>query len=98
MNNNLTVIDGTETRRQQFFINDHDRIFTVKLAWDIAQPFVCGKLQHVVEYALQPNNGIEYFAEITNGKFSKVSKKQLKNMLSHGDILPKLSEQLFKKY
>lgn len=85
-------------QRQDFFINDYDRIFTVKLAWNIGQPFVCGKLQNVIEYALKPNNGIEYFAEITNGKISKVSKKQLKAMLSHGDILPELSKQLFKKY
>lgn len=85
-------------KRQDFFINDYDRIFTVKLAWDIAQPFVCGTLQKVVEYALQPNNGIEYFAEITNGKINKCSKKQLKAMLSHGDRLSELAKQLFSKY
>lgn len=29
--------------RQDFFINDYDRIFTVKLAWNIKQPFVCNQ-------------------------------------------------------
>jgi hypothetical protein len=83
--------------RNTFFINDYDRIFTVKLLWDIRQPFVCGDLKSVVEYALKLNNGIEYFAEITGGKFKKVSKKELKAMLSHKP-LTELGEQLFKKY
>lgn len=84
--------------RQEFFINDYDAIYTVKLAWNINQPFVCGTLEKVVEYALKPNNGIEYFAEISGYKLKKISKKQLKSMLSHGEFLPKLAEQLFKKY
>lgn len=83
--------------KNNFFINHTDRIFTVRLAWDIDQPFVCGSLQNVVEYAIQPNNGIEYFAEISNFKFRKVSKKELKAMLSHGP-LTELGNQLFKKY
>lgn len=83
--------------RNEFFINDYDRIFTVRLMWDIAQPFVCGTLEEVVRYALQPNNGIDYFAEITNAKLKKVSKGELKAMLisqGHED----LSQQLFKKF
>lgn len=80
-----------------FFLNTHSRIFTVKLMWDIAQPFVCGTLEEVVKYALLPNNGIEYFAEITGGKIKKVAKKELKAMLSHAP-LTELCEQLFKKY
>ena len=83
--------------RNNFFINDYDRIFTVKLACGIRQPFVCGDLKSVVEYALKPNNGIEYFAEITNGKILKVSKKQLKELLN-SDKLINLSTELFKKY
>ena len=83
--------------RNEFFINKYDRIFTVRLMWDISQPFVCGNLKSVVEYALKPNNGIEYFAEITNGKLTKVSKKQLKAMLSH-EPLTNLGIELFKKY
>lgn len=83
--------------KDNFFINQSDRIFTVRLMWSIAQPFVCGTLEEVVKYALQPNNGIEYFAEITGQKFKKVSKKDLKAMLSHAP-LNKLGEELFKKY
>ena len=83
--------------KNTFFINDYNRIFTVKLAWDIRQPFVCGTLKDVVEYALKPNNGIEHFAEITNSNFKKVSKKDLKTMLeSQG--LTELSKELFSKY
>lgn len=85
------------TNTSKFFINHSDRIFTVKLMWDISQPFVCGTLEEVVKYAIKPNNGIEYFAEITNGKFKKVSKKELKAMLSHKPLV-ELGEILFKKY
>lgn len=83
--------------RNEIFINDYDRIFTVRLMWNISQPFVCGTLKEVVKYALQPNNGIEYFAEITNGKFKKVSKANLKAMLSY-EPLTEMSKELFKKY
>jgi hypothetical protein len=85
------------TNRNTFFINDYDRIFTVRLMWNISQPFVCGTLEDVVKYALKPNNGIEYFAELTNGKFNKVSKKDLKAMLSNAP-LTELSKELFNKY
>lgn len=81
----------------KFFINHHSNIFTVKLAWDIGQPFVCGTLEEVVKYALQPNNGIEYFARINQNGIKKVSKRDLKAMLSHAP-LTKLGEELFKKY
>ena len=83
--------------KQLFFINDYNRIFTVKLAWNIGQPFVCGALKEVVEYALKPNNGIEYFAEITNSIIKKVSKKDLKSMLE-AQQLKELSTELFSKY
>jgi hypothetical protein len=83
--------------RNEFFINEYDRIFTVKLMWDIAQPFVCGTLEQVVKYALQPNNGIEYFAEIKGGKIKKVSKANLKSML-HAQGHAELSDDLFKKH
>jgi hypothetical protein len=85
------------TKRQTFFINDYNRIFTVRLAWNIGQPFVCGSLKDVVEYALKPNNGIEYFAEITNHSFKKVSKKDLKIMLE-AQGLNELSKELFSKF
>lgn len=84
-------------KRNEFFINDYDRIFTVRVMWNIAQPFVCGNLEQVVRYALQPNNGIDYFAEITNGKPKKLTKKQIKAML-HAQGFAELSDQLFKKY
>ena len=79
------------------YINDYNRIFSVRLAWNIKQPFVCGTLEQVVEYALEPNNGIEYFCEITNGKIKKVSKKDLKVMLN-AQGFENLSIELFKKY
>lgn len=82
---------------QSFFINTHNRIFTVRLMWDIAQPFVCGTLTEVVKYAIRPNNGIESFYEITGNKIKRVSKKDLKAMLSHGENV-ELGVQLFKKY
>lgn len=84
--------------RDKFFLNDYSKIFTVKLAWQIAQPFVCGELKEVIEYALKPNNGIEYFAEVTNSGFKKVSKKELREMLSYKEDLQALSQQLFAKY
>ena len=84
--------------RDKFFTNDYSRIFTVKLAWHISQPFVCGEIEDVVKYALQPNNGIEYFAEITHSSIKKVSKKDLKALLSRNVELQELSKQLFSKY
>ncbi len=83
---------------KNLFINETHRIFTVRLSWDIGQPFVCGTLTEVVKYALTAKNGIDYFAEISNMKFKKVSKKQLKTMLSHGAENIELSKELFKKY
>jgi len=81
----------------EIYINNYNRVFSVRLAWNIGQPFVCGTLKQVVEYALQPNNGIEYFCEISIGKIKKVSKKDLKTMLiTQG--LEDLSNELFKKY
>jgi hypothetical protein len=81
-----------------FFSNSYDRIFTVRLMWSIGQPFVCGTIEEIVKYALKPNNGIEYFAEITNGSFKKVSKKDIKALLSRTPELTELSKELFKKY
>jgi len=82
---------------QLFFSNHTNRIFTVRLMWDISQPFVCGTLPEVVKYALKPNNGIEGFYEISGNKFTKVSKKEIKAMLSHEPNV-ELGIQLFKKY
>lgn len=84
-----------ENKRDTLFTNSYDRVFSVRLQWNISQPFVCGQLQHVVEYALQPNNGIEAFYELTDCKLKKVSKKELKRLLVN---LPELSNALFKKY
>jgi hypothetical protein len=80
------------------YIQGSYRVFTVRGAWDIAQPFVCGKLKDVVEYALTLENGIDYFAEITNMGFKKISKKHLKDMLSYNEEDRQLKERLFKKY
>ena len=78
--------------------NSYNRIFSVRLAWNISQPFVCGDLKQVVEYALKPNNGIEYFCEIDSyHKVKKVSKKDLKKML-FAQGLESLSNELFTKY
>lgn len=84
--------------KQTFFQNDYNTIYSVHLLWSIGQPLVFGTLQEVVKYALKPNNGIDYFCEITPlHKVKKVSKKDLKNMLeSQG--LKNLSDELFKKY
>jgi hypothetical protein len=81
-----------------FFLNRNSRVFTVRLMWDIAQPFVCGTLPEVVKYALQPNNGIEGFYEITGRKIRKVSKEELKKLLSQSAEKTELREQLFKKF
>lgn len=80
------------------YIQDYNRVFTVRGAWDIGQPFVCGSLEEVIEYALTLENGIEYFAEINNVGFKKIPKKQLKVMLSYRESNKELSEKLFKKY
>lgn len=82
---------------QTFFLNSSSIIFTVKLAWNIGQPFVCGTLEEVVKYALKPNNGIEGFYELTNNSIKKVSKKELKKLLECSG-LNDLSIELFKKY
>lgn len=88
---------------QIFFKNENDRLFTVVLKWHTRQPFVCGTLPEIVKYALDKGErGIEAFFEITYGqstpKLSKVSKANLKAMLSHGPEKIELSVQLFKKY
>ena len=82
---------------QNFFINTHSNIYTVHLLWNIGQPFVCGTLEEVVKYALKPNNGIDYFALISNYKIEKVSKKDLKNMLICQGY-ENLSKELFSKF
>jgi len=84
-------------KNTNLFTEQNDRVFTVRLAWNIGQPFVCGTLEEVVKYAIKPNNGIEYFAELTNASFRKVTKKELKAWLSH-EPLTELGAQLFKKY
>lgn len=84
-------------KRDTFFKNEFDRIFTVKLLWNIGQPFVCGTLKSIVEYALKPNNGIESFYEITNNSMKRVSKKDLKTLLENAG-LTELSKKLFLKY
>jgi hypothetical protein len=86
---------------QIFFSNENDRLFTVVLKWSLRQPFVVGTLPEVVQYALDKGErGIEAFYEITYGsycpKLSKVSKVNLKSMLSHKDA--ELGVQLFSKY
>ena len=86
--------------RQTFFSNKLDRIFSIKLAWNIGQPFVCGTLKEIIKYALQPNNGIEGIFEIDGMKFKRVSKKQLKEIKekTFDDELAELLKELEKKY
>jgi hypothetical protein len=80
------------------YIQEDSRVFTVRVSWNIGQPFVCGRIGDVVEYALTLENGIDYFAEITNMGFKKISKKHLKEMLSYSEEGRQLKERLFKKY
>ena len=86
-----------------FFSNQNDRLFTVVLKWSLRQPFVCGTLPEIVKFALEKGErGIEAFYEIHYGsacpKLKKVSKKDLKSMLSHEAENVELSVQLFKRY
>ena len=83
-------------KRQNFFINDSDRIFTVRLMWSIGQPWVCGTIDKVVEYALEPNNGIEGIYEILGKEIYKISKKDLYEIL--GYRFPELLERIKKIY
>lgn len=86
--------------RQKSFVNGIDRIFSIKLAWNIGQPFFCGTLKEVVKYALQPNNGIESIFEIDGYKFKKVTKKELRNIKENtfDDELKCLLSELENKY
>jgi len=89
-------------KTETFFSNENDRLFTVVLKWSLRQPFVCGTLPEVVQYALDKGErGIEAFYEITYGsqcpKLSKVTKAKLKAMLSHQPNT-ELGVQLFKRY
>lgn len=81
----------------KFFLNKHDRIFTVRLLWSIGQPIVFGTLEEIIKYALKPNNGIEGFYEVEGKKMCKVSKKELKEFMCNKDLKP-LLEQLFTIY
>lgn len=83
--------------KQTFFKNDYNRIFTVRGLWNIGQPFVCGELKEVVEYALTLKNGIDFFAEINSYKIKKVSKKDLEKMLD-AQGLSELKDKLFKVF
>lgn len=85
----------TTTTRQDFFINDYDRIFTVRLLWSIGQPTVFGRLDKVIEYALKPNNGIEGFYEIVGTKMRKMTKKELRECYF---VPQSLMDELFKVY
>lgn len=71
-------------------------LFTVKLLWAIGSPFVVGTLEEVVKYALTHDRGIDGFYEVKGLKFRKLSKKEIKYRLSHGNS--ELSERLFKIY
>lgn len=86
------------TNKQEFFINNYDRIFTVRLLWSTKQPIVFGTLKEIIKYALQPNNGIEGFYEVEGKKLRKVSKKELKEIGNYDEELEQLKEELFKKY
>ena len=72
------------------------RLFTVKLRQAIGSPFVVGTLEEVVKYALTHDRGIDGFYEIEGLKFRKLSKKEIKSILSHGNS--ELSDKLFKVY
>lgn len=87
-----------EITRHEFFINDCDRVFTVRLLWSICQPVVFGTLEKVVEYSLLPNNGIEGFYEVEGNRLRKLRKKELKELLSYQEKYIELREQLFKVY
>lgn len=86
------------TNRQEFFINNYDRIFTVRLLWSIGQPIVFGTIKEIIKYSLQPNNGIEGFYEVEGKRLRKVSKKELKEIGHYDKELQQLKEELFKKY
>jgi len=82
--------------KNQLF-ESNSTVYTVRLLWDVGQPFVCGSLEEVVKYSLKENNGIDYFAEITNLGFKKLSKKYLKTILGVRG-LNELSKSLFSIY
>lgn len=67
----------------KFFKNEGSRIFSVRFMWHIGQPFVCGTLKEILDYAIQEQKEIEYFVELdtryTKGR--KVSKKELREIL-----------------
>ena len=77
------------------YINNYNRVFSVRFLWDISQPFVCGTLEEIVEYAIKNSEKqIDYFYEISYHKIRKVTKKELKN--SYLD--DSLKSELFKRY
>lgn len=80
----------------EFYKFESWRLFTVKLRWATSFPFVVGTLEEVVKYALTHNRGIDGFYEIVGLKFRKLSKKEIKSILSHGN--GELSDKLFKVY
>lgn len=83
-------------KKDKLFINDYDRVFMVRFMWNIGQPIVIGTLQEVVKYALNTsNNGIKGFYEIEGDRLNKVSKRELREMLSFDNTL---SVNLFKVY
>lgn len=84
-------------KNDKLFINHYNRIFMVRFLWITSQPTVIGELEEIVSYALETkNNGIESFYEIEGSKIRKVSKNELKEMLSYKYI--DLMERLFKVY
>ena len=68
--------------RQDFFINSHDRIFTVRYTKRMGQHFVCGTIDTVVKYIMDnPQWSVLGVYEIGDRSYQRMTKNDLKWLL-----------------
>lgn len=77
------------------------RIFMAKAAWNIGSPTTIGEIEEVIKQILYSGNfqnGVEYIKELEGTKFVRVSKEQIKRLMSYDATSEELVTKLFKIY
>lgn len=77
------------------------RIFIAKPMGCTNYPFVIGEIEEVIKEILSSEyfkNGIEYIKELDGLKFKRVSKEDIKRLMSYDATSEELVKKLFKIY
>lgn len=77
------------------------RIFIAKPIWSMTAPVVIGEYDKVIEEVVNSEHfkkGIEYIKELEGTKFKRVSKADIKRLMSYDAYSEELVNKLFKMY